>query len=232
MHKILLDAEFEYLRPLIRDKLNTYGYALVKVPKAQRGSSFLHHCIVGQPLARKIEVVDHINCDKLDNRRENLRIVSRRLNVLSTNSTWGKEERLGRGYAYDTNSKRYYLHSEFAPYFSHKSELVIARLFEYFALKEDSHYPCKFERLTEAEAKALLKNRKTKSVAGTRILVTYEETLQRGERAGLSRYRFDYFIEGKKTRSRLVGTNTEIRIEAYKLLKLSKAQAIVYNWKR
>ena len=42
---------------------------------------FMHHCIIGRPLNGK--VVDHINGDRLDNRKENLRIVSFAENYLN-----------------------------------------------------------------------------------------------------------------------------------------------------
>lgn len=44
-----------------------------------RGTTFLHHCIMGYPL-KGLEV-DHINGDPLDNRRKNLRFVTRNDNM-------------------------------------------------------------------------------------------------------------------------------------------------------
>lgn len=220
---ILLDSDFEYLRHRIKSKLSTYGYPTLE------GGGFLHHAIIGQPILRKIEVVDHINCNKLDNRRANLRIVSRRLNVLSTSTTWSKlSDKLGRGYYYCPKSKMYTLHSEFCPPFSHKDELTVARMFEYYACLEDVHYPCKFEKLTKQDVVNLQKNRKTRSEPGERVLVTPEDAVQAD---GKQRYRFDYFLDGAKTRSRAKFlSRTECRVHAYSLLKLTKSQKIVYNW--
>lgn len=42
----------------------------------------LHHVIAGFPLKGKI--IDHIDCDGLNNRRSNLRIISRRKNALNS----------------------------------------------------------------------------------------------------------------------------------------------------
>lgn len=44
---------------------------------------FLHHVVIGEPLKGLKLVIDHINKDTLDNRRENLRIVSSRMNGLN-----------------------------------------------------------------------------------------------------------------------------------------------------
>lgn len=221
--EILLDSEFEHLRHLIKPKLSTYGYPTLE------GGGFLHHAVAGQPILRKIEVIDHINCNKLDNRQSNLRVVSRRLNVLSTNTTWSKVDgKLGRGYFYCKKSKNYKLHSEFCPPFSHKDELIVARMFEYYALLEDVNYPCKFAVLTRREVRELQRNRRTKSLPGERVLVTPEDGVQDD---GKQRYRFDYFLNGVKTRSRAKFRNkTECRMHAYSLLRLSNSQKIVYNW--
>lgn len=47
----------------------------------------VHHLVMGKP--RKGLEVDHINRDKMDNRRENLRFVSRQENNLNRGA-WGK----------------------------------------------------------------------------------------------------------------------------------------------
>jgi hypothetical protein len=57
------------------------GYAVRKfyIDKGKRGTMYLHHAVVGQPL-NKMEI-DHINGNRLDNRRKNLRIVTHRENT-------------------------------------------------------------------------------------------------------------------------------------------------------
>jgi len=61
-----------------------YGYAVTNVhgPNGKRGILYLHQLVVGK--APKGKDTDHINQNKLDNRRENLRFVSRRLNNLNS----------------------------------------------------------------------------------------------------------------------------------------------------
>lgn len=54
---------------------HSYSFGRSKNPQ----SIMIHHAIVGFPLNRK--EVDHINGDKLDNRRQNLRIVTHRKNM-------------------------------------------------------------------------------------------------------------------------------------------------------
>jgi hypothetical protein len=53
------------------------GYA-VRSLRPIKTHIYLHHCVIGRPLF-KLEV-DHINLNSLDNRRENLRIVTSREN--------------------------------------------------------------------------------------------------------------------------------------------------------
>ena len=66
------------------------------------------------------------------------------------------------------------------------------------------------------------------TLAGERVLVTPEDGVQAD---GKQRYRFDYFLDGAKTRSRAKFlSKTECRRHAYSLLKLTKSQKIVYNW--
>jgi hypothetical protein len=82
-HKIRLDKNTGYFRIYLKDN---YQY--------------LHRFIIG---AKKGEIVDHIDRNKKNNSRENLRIVSYSLNA------YNKEinNKLGRGIYYDKCGNRY-----------------------------------------------------------------------------------------------------------------------------
>src|SRR5574343_180684 len=54
---------------------NTYAGHIIKIGKNNYRTVFIHHMIVGRPFGNY--VVDHINGNGLDNRRKNLRIVSK-----------------------------------------------------------------------------------------------------------------------------------------------------------
>jgi|SRR5678816_3418027 len=74
---ILLDPEDMWLLDECAWSLHSLGYAY----NSHRGI-WLHHCIIGYPIWEGDEV-DHINRIKLDNRRCNLRYVSRSQNQLN-----------------------------------------------------------------------------------------------------------------------------------------------------
>jgi len=63
----------------------------------------MNTCIETILKAKKGEIVDHINRDKSDNRRENLRLVSKSLNCYNREV----ENELGRGIYFDSWGNRY-----------------------------------------------------------------------------------------------------------------------------
>lgn len=77
---------------------SSVGYYKIYVGKNK--FAYLHRYILN---AKKGEIVDHINRNKKDNRRENLRICSKQLN------NYNREVKniLGRGIYYDKYGKRY-----------------------------------------------------------------------------------------------------------------------------
>ena len=62
-------------------RVSKTGYAY----KAMKGSIAVHHVVMGHE-SNSLTVVDHINSNKLDNRKENLRIVSSKDNANNRNS--------------------------------------------------------------------------------------------------------------------------------------------------
>ena len=62
-------------------------YVRVQIPSRKRRYELLHRLVIG---AKKGEVVDHINKDTMDNRRENLRIVTVAQNA------WNRKKQAGR----------------------------------------------------------------------------------------------------------------------------------------
>lgn len=70
------DADFEWLNKF-NWWANAYGYACRKARKddGRRTTLFMHREIMGLGPGRTV-VVDHANCNKLDNRRANLRACS------------------------------------------------------------------------------------------------------------------------------------------------------------
>lgn len=82
---------------VVLDSSNGYYRAYNKNGK---GYSYLHRLIMN---AEDGQIVDHINQDKKDNRRDNLRIVSKKLN----NYNRKVNNPNGRGIYYDKSGNRY-----------------------------------------------------------------------------------------------------------------------------
>ncbi len=99
MENLLISEEDIYL---LKDKKiyfdKSTGY--YRIYLGEKNIILLHRYILN---AKKGQIVDHINRNKKDNRRENLRFVSAKLNNYNRNV----ENKLGRGIYYDKCGKRY-----------------------------------------------------------------------------------------------------------------------------
>jgi len=99
MEKLILSKEDEYILKKYKvyyDKSNGY----YRVRGKGSGYIYLHRLILG---ATKGQIVDHKNRNKHDNRRENLRIVSHKLN----NYNQKVKNPLGRGIYFDKFGNRF-----------------------------------------------------------------------------------------------------------------------------
>lgn len=78
MNNIILDEDNMHLLQKHNWCVYQKGYAVASIDGSR---VFLHHLVIGFP--PKGKEVDHINRDKLDNRRENLRFVTHQENLLN-----------------------------------------------------------------------------------------------------------------------------------------------------
>lgn len=84
--------------------LNGRGYAERKIPGTQHKTAYLHHDVMGAP--PKGMVVDHINRNRLDNRRCNLRFASRTQNRVNSCPQKGGTSKY-KGVSYHRQSKKW-----------------------------------------------------------------------------------------------------------------------------
>lgn len=130
--EMIVDDDFQYERSI---GMNNYGYATCYI---NRRTTLVHRMIMG---AKEGETIDHINGNKLDNRRSNLRVANKSQNGVNrvkpprlayyfrNNGKWkaqvkfdGKSLHLGyfdtKEEAHEVAKKKHAeLHGEYSPYF-------------------------------------------------------------------------------------------------------------------
>lgn len=85
--EIIVDDQDYNLFKFMPWNINANGYARTYVSIRCKNGKYSSYCVVLHKLLFKSDnkmVVDHINHNKLDNRRSNLRLVSRAINALNT----------------------------------------------------------------------------------------------------------------------------------------------------
>jgi hypothetical protein len=91
---IQIDPEdFDFVQS-IKWHISNAGYAV------NRQKGLLHRLLMNPP---KDKVVDHINGDKLDNRRSNLRVIDQAENVTNSKKTWGRSKHKGVWFSKEKN---------------------------------------------------------------------------------------------------------------------------------
>ena len=89
-YAIVDDDDFEKLN-LLRWNCNSFGYATrvqrTKEDYTKKEVLIMHRIVMG---ARKGDLIDHINGDKLDNRKENLRFADKSKNAMNMHKVYGE----------------------------------------------------------------------------------------------------------------------------------------------
>lgn len=100
--ELLLDRAEEHLR----DKLSVDGGGYLQY--RDKGTVRRLHTAI-MPHSNNLLVVDHINGNKLDCRRSNLRYVSRSINAHNSNASWGSVSQRGVSLHRSTGKYRAYI---------------------------------------------------------------------------------------------------------------------------
>lgn len=102
----LIDDDFELVNSFGAWHENDSGYAIKKTRIKGKSVSIRMHRLVMNP-PKKLEV-DHINGNRLDNRKSNLRCVSHQINAWNTKrGNLHKKYDLPKGVSYDKSRNKY-----------------------------------------------------------------------------------------------------------------------------
>jgi len=118
---IVLDDNSPYANCLWNVNLRGYARRLISL-NGKRVDVFLHRLVAE---ARPKEIVDHINRNKLDNRRENLRVVSSLVNCLNRNPNTKKLSKY-KGITKKGNGWQVYVNGKYIGYFKSEIDAAIA----------------------------------------------------------------------------------------------------------
>ena len=101
-------------------------YKVCKLLNGEKFNVYLHHFLIGTPVDRRLEI-DHINLDGGDNRKKNLRFVTKSQN---------KRNNKGKGYYWNKQTKKYhsqmYFHNKNYYLGSYKTEKEAKHAYENF----------------------------------------------------------------------------------------------------
>lgn len=102
---LVSDEDYDYLSQFMWRI--THGYVVAYGRAKGRSNTYMHRVVLSRVIGNvAFKTVDHINCDKLDNRRENLRPATQAENLRNQ----GKQRHNTSGYkgvSYDKRDKRW-----------------------------------------------------------------------------------------------------------------------------
>lgn len=104
----LVDAEDEALIAPHRWRMTNWGYAITGTP-AKGTDRLMHRLLLGLPHGDPRQA-DHLNRNRLDNRRANLRVVTSAQNAQNTSAKGGTSAHRGVAWRADTNRWEAYAH--------------------------------------------------------------------------------------------------------------------------
>lgn len=105
-HALVDDEDYDFIVGFGKWHENDSGYAVKRGTYNGRGSTIRMHTVINKTPKRL--VTDHINGNRLDNTRANLRSVTQTINAWNMKArTRGRKYDLPRGITYDLQRKKY-----------------------------------------------------------------------------------------------------------------------------